>query len=279
MYNFYLIFERTRFFNFYNLKVSKELKVALIQADIVWENPAENRKRFLEKITSISKPVDLFVLPEMFTTGFTMNASKVAETMNGETVLWMQNLAKNINSAITGSVIISEDNCFYNRLLFVHPTGEIETYDKHHTFTLAGEDKVFSSGNNKLIVVFKGWRICTLICYDLRFPVWSRNVENYDVLLYVASWPTPRINAWDTLLKARAIENMSYTFGVNRIGEDDHNYMYSGHSSAFDCMGKELCITKNKEEVLIITLNKVHQENMRNRFGFLNDKDLFKLGR
>jgi predicted amidohydrolase len=259
------------------LKVTKELNVALIQANIVWENPAQNRKQFLEKIKSISKPLDLIVLPEMFTTGFTMNASKVAEYMNGDTVLWMQNLAKDKNAALIGSIIITENNHFYNRLLFVHPSGIIETYDKHHTFTLAGEDKVFSAGNKKLIVDYKGWKICPLICYDLRFPVWARNTENYDVLLYVASWPTPRINAWNTLLKARAIENMSYTIGVNRIGTDIHNYEYSGHSVAYDCLGEKLCKSKNKEEVLCITLHKENQENTRNKLGFLNDSDVFQL--
>jgi predicted amidohydrolase len=259
------------------LKISKELNVALIQANIVWENPVENRKRFLEKIKSISEPLDLIVLPEMFTTGFTMNASKVAEYMHGDTVLWMQSLAKDKNAAITGSIIIAENNYFYNRLLFVHPSGIIETYDKHHTFTLAGEDKVFSAGNKKLIVYYKGWKICPLICYDLRFPVWARNTENYDVLLYVASWPTPRINAWDALLKARAIENMSYTIGVNRIGTDAHNYEYSGHSAAYDYLGEKLCKSEHKEAVLRITLHKENQENTRNKLGFLNDTDFFQL--
>ena len=265
-------------FNFYNLKASKKLNIALIQADLVWENPAENRKRFLQKIESISDSIDLIILPEMFTTGFTMNASKVSESMDGETILWMQNLAKDKNSAITGSIIISEENHFYNRLLFVYPSGKIATYDKHHTFTFASEDKVFASGNTKLIIDFKGWKICPLICYDLRFPVWARNTENYDLLLYVASWPSPRINAWDTLLKARSIENMSYTIGVNRVGSDVNNYIYPGHSSAFDCLGNELCNSKNNEEVLIINLDKEYQESIRNRFGFLNDKDFFQLG-
>lgn len=259
------------------MKASKELKVALIQADLAWENPVENRKRFQKKIESISETVDVIILPEMFTTGFTMNASSVAELMNGETILWMQKIAKEKQTALTGSIIISEENSFYNRLVFVHPSGEIEMYDKRHTFTLAGEDKVFTAGNKKLIIHYKGWKICPLICYDLRFPILARNAEDYDLLFYVASWPTPRINAWDTLLKARAIENMSYTIGVNRVGKDANNYLYSGHSSAIDCLGNELCKNEGNEAILILTLEKEYQDKIRNRFGFLNDKDAFTL--
>ena len=187
-----------------------QLKIALIQSDLVWENPKKNRKHFKEKIESISKPVDMIVLPEMFSTGFTMNAKDVAETMDGKTVAWMKKKALKTNAAIIGSLVISEDGKFYNRLLFVEPSGDIHIYDKRHTFTLAGEEKIYASGTKKLIVDYKGWKICPLVCYDLRFPVWARNTENYDVLLYVANWPKPRILAWDTLLKARAIENMSY---------------------------------------------------------------------
>src|SRR5690606_26947134 len=187
-----------------------QLKVAIIQSDLVWENPEQNRKNFSEKIEMINGSVDLIVLPEMFTTGFTMNASLVAETMEGNTVAWMQKTASETHAAIVGSVIISEANKFYNRLLFVEPSGAITHYDKRHTFTLAGEDKVYASGTQKIIIDYKGWKICPLICYDLRFPVWARNTENYDALIYVGNWPKPRILAWDTLLKARAIENMSY---------------------------------------------------------------------
>ena len=173
------------------------MKVALIQSLLVWENPQANRNNFEEKINAISEIVDLIVLPEMFTTGFTMNPIKVAETMQGKTILWLQSLAKAKNSAITGSLIIKENNNFYNRLVFVFPSGEMEFYDKRHLFTLAGEDKVYTSGKEKLIVEYLGWKICPLVCYDLRFPVFARNVEEYDALLYVANWPKPRINAWD----------------------------------------------------------------------------------
>src|SRR5690606_35891756 len=192
------------------------LQIALIQTHLVWENPTQNRELLSEKLKTLSEPVDIIVLPEMFTTGFSMHAAKLAETMQGDTVQWMQSIAKQQQVAITGSLIIKEDNQFYNRLLFVHPDGNIETYDKRHTFTLAGEDKVYASGTEKKIIHYKGWKLCPLVCYDLRFPVWARNVEAYDVLIYVANWPHVRVHAWDTLLKARAIENMAYCVGVNR---------------------------------------------------------------
>ncbi|GFZ82459.1 amidohydrolase [Aquaticitalea lipolytica] len=245
---------------------------------MVWENPSQNRLNFLNKIDSITQPVDIIVLPEMFTSGFTMNPKGVAETMQGETVSWMKSIASKKQAAITGSLIIKENDNYYNRLLFVHPNGEINSYDKRHTFTLAGEDKVYTAGTKKLIVAFKGWSICPLICYDLRFPVWARNTENYEVLIYVANWPKPRVNAWDALLKARAIENMSYCIGVNRVGLDANNHEYSGHSAAYDVLGNRLDTTPfDKEAISIVTLDKTELENYRNKLNFLNDKDEFTL--
>ena len=255
-----------------------KLKVAFIQSDLAWENPKQNRINFSQKIDSIKESVDLIILPEMFSTGFTMNPESVAETMQGDTVKWMQELATKKQVAITGSVIISEDDKYYNRLLFVDPSGEFETYDKRHTFTLAGEDKVYTAGTEKLIVNYKGWKICPLICYDLRFPVWARNSENYDVLLYVANWPKPRINAWDILLKARAIENMCYCIGVNRVGLDSNNYEYSGNSAVYDVLGEKISnITSNKEETDIVVLDKNHIKTNREKLQFLNDRDKFNL--
>ncbi len=214
----------------------------------------------------------------MFTTGFTMNPYKVAETMNGETVLWLKELAKEMDCAITGSLIIKEDKKYFNRLVFVFPTGEIKTYDKRHTFTLAGEDKVYTAGKEKLLVAYKGWKICPLVCYDLRFPVWARNVENYDLLLYVANWPKPRIEAWDALLKARAIENMSYCVGVNRVGLDVNNYEYVGHSAVYDSLGNSISsIPASVEDVGIITLNAEHLKLAREKLQFLNDRDDFEM--
>ena len=255
----------------------ENLKVALIQTDLVWENPAKNRSVLETKINAISNEINLIILPEMFTTGFSMTPANIAETMNGETVLWLQGLAKQKNTAITGSLIISENNKYYNRLLFVYPSGEIKQYDKKHTFTLAGEHKVYTPGTTQLIVDYLGWKICPLICYDLRFPVWARNTKNYDLLLYVASWPKIRINAWDNLLKARAIENMSYTLGVNRVGTDANGFEYSGNTVAYDALGN--CLAKNNKgtaEILLITLNKEQQSTLRNKFQFLEDRDEFE---
>lgn len=260
------------------MSLSSILKVALLQSDLVWENPSENKKVFEKKINDLPNDVALVILPEMFTTGFTMNAKSVAETMDGSTVQWMQSLAKKLHIAITGSIVICENDDYYNRLLFVHPSGKIDCYNKKHTFTLAGEHEVYSAGTKQIIVDYKGWKICPLICYDLRFPVWARNTYNYDLLLYVASWPKPRIDAWNSLLKARAIENMSYTIGVNRVGLDANNYEYTGNSVCYDTLGN--CLVKNNqgtEDVLIVALNKETQTKTRNRFRFLDDKDTFIL--
>ncbi len=254
------------------------LEVAVLQADLVWENAVENRNQFTKMIDSLSTEVELIILPEMFTTGFTMNAEKVAETMNGETVLWMQKIAKIKQTAICGSVVIKENNQYFNRFLFVHPSKKVEFYDKRHTFTLAGEHEVYTAGENKLIVNYKGWKICPLICYDLRFPVWARNTENYDLLLYLASWPKPRINAWNSLLQARAIENMSYTIGVNRVGKDANNYEYNGNSAIYDCLGNTVKHFENNTiEPVLLTLDKNYQDKLRDKFRFLEDKDTFTI--
>jgi len=253
------------------------MKVALIQSPLVWENPTANRNHFEEKINAIAEKVDLIVLPEMFTTGFTLNPEAVAETMQGETISWLQFLAKAKNSAITGSLIIKENKNFHNRLVFVFPSGEIQFYDKRHLFTLAGEDKVYTSGNKKWIVDYLGWKICPLICYDLRFPVFARNIEDYDVLIYVANWPKPRINAWDILLRARSVENMCYTIGVNRTGLDDNNLEYVGHSQTVDFLGNYILEPQEIVGVFIVELNKEKLLETRNKLGFLNDRDSFEL--
>jgi len=259
------------------------MKVAIIQSELIWENPTANRNYFDEKINAITEKVDLIVLPEMFTTGFTMNSKTIAETMDGETILLIKSLAKAKNTAITGSLVIEENNNFYNRLVFVFPSGEIQFYDKRHLFTLAGEDKVYTSGKEKLIVEYQGWKICPLICYDLRFPVFSRNVEDYEVLIYVANWPKTRINAWDILLKARAVENMCYTIGVNRIGLDEpvrrgeNNFEYVGHSQAVDFLGNSVLEPQESEGVFVVELNKEKLLETRKKLGFLNDRDSFEL--
>lgn len=258
--------------------MQNELQIGGIQADLFWENPEKNRAFFDQQIKSLSANTDVVVLPEMFTSGFTMNPEKVAEKMDGETIVWMQKLASEKQIAITGSLVIEENNKYYNRLVFVHPSGKIEIYDKRHSFTLAGEDKVYNSGKKLLIVKYKGWKICPLICYDLRFPVWARNTDNYDVSIYIANWPKTRIKAWETLLKARAIENMSYTIGVNRTGKDANDYEYSGNSLVIDSLGKELSALPNNEIGLVrATLVKSDQTTIREKFGFLNDRDSFTI--
>lgn len=255
------------------------LHVAIIQADLVWENPNQNRENFTKKIEEITQDVDLIVLPEMFTSGFTMTPEHIAETEEGETIIWMKKMAFQKQAAIVGSAAIKDNNHYYNRLFFVHPNGLVDTYDKKHTFTLAGEDKIYKRGNSKVIVDYKGFKIQPLICYDLRFPVWSRIAEeDYDVLIYVANWPKIRVHAWNTLLQARAIENMSYCIGVNRVGLDANNYEYSGHSAVYDALGKKLSnIQPNIEGVEIIVLNKKHIDDVRSKLRFLDDKDSFSL--
>ena len=253
------------------------MKVALIQSNIIWEDAEQNRNDFEAKINTIASNVDLIVLPEMFTTGFSMHPEPIAETMEGNSVLWLKTIAKSKNLAITGSLVIRENDKFYNRLVFVFPSGEIQHYDKRHLFSLAGEDKTYSAGAKKLIIEYKGWKICPLICYDLRFPVFSRNTEEYDLLLYVANWPTVRINAWDALLKARAIENMCYTIGVNRIGEDGNHHPYPGHSQVLDFLGNDIIKPSQEETILIAELDKKQLLETRNKLGFLNDRDIFEI--
>ncbi|GAB4158936.1 MAG: nitrilase family protein [Winogradskyella sp.] len=252
------------------------LDIALVQTALVWENPKANRVHIENKVSSIK--ADLIVLPEMFTTGFTMNATEVAEPMHGETITWLKQLSKKEQAAIIGSLVVVENKKYYNRLICVDPSGEILHYDKRHTFTLAGEHKVYEAGKKKVLFTYKGWKICPLVCYDLRFPVWARNTEDYDILIYVANWPKVRIAAWDTLLKARAIENMAYCIGVNRIGLDGNNYEYSGHSAAYDVLGNRVDnIPKNKETIEIVTLEKNHIAKYREKLGFLKDRDRFSL--
>lgn len=255
-----------------------KLKVLLVQSDTVWEDANQNRLNYSNKINSIKEDVDLVVLSELFSTGFSMNPEPIAETMDGETIKWMKTLAAKKQSAITGSIIIKDKGKFYNRQIFMHPSGKTEYYDKRHAFTYAGEDKVFATGNKKLIVDYKGWKICPLICYDLRFPVWSRNVEDYDILIYSANWPTPRMAAWNALLKARAIENMCYCIGVNRVGKDFLGNEFSGHSGAYDVFGEKISsIQPGKEQIEVVELDKNHITANRDKFQFLNDRDSFNL--
>ncbi len=253
------------------------MKIVLIQSDLCWGDSLKNRNNFESKINQIDLQADLIVLPEMFSTGFTMNALVMAEAMNGDTVLWMKSMAKQKRCALTGSVIIKENNQFYNRMLFVFPSGEIQYYDKRHLFSLAGEDQTYTSGKEKVIVDYLGWKICLQVCYDLRFPVFVRNVESYDLILYVANWPKVRTNAWDILLKARAVENLSYVVGVNRIGLDANNYEHIGHSQVVDFLGNYVLEPQETEGVFVVELDRDIMLETRKKLDFLSDKDSFEI--
>ncbi|BCY27658.1 amidohydrolase [Flavobacterium okayamense] len=253
------------------------MKVAILQTDLVWENPIYNRLTIESKVLSSDKKFDILVLPEMFTSGFTMNPERVAETMQGETIQWLKSLAKQKKTAIIGSLVIEEEGNYYNRLVFVTPKGEIQHYNKRHLFTLAGEEKVYTKGTEKVIFEYKDWKICPQVCYDLRFPVFARNVEDYDLLVYVANWPKVRTQAWDTLLKARAIENMSFVIGVNRVGKDANGHDYIGHSQVIDELGNELIAPFEESDLQVVSLNKKKMHETRAKLNFLNDKDEFDL--
>jgi len=255
--------------------MQEQLNIALIQSHLLWENPKANREMFAKKLEGITDEVDLIVLPEMFTTGFTMKPEIIPTDEMIKTVEWMEELAQKKDAAIVGSIVTPEDGKFYNRLWFVEPNKR-SVYDKRHTFTLAGEDKVYTSGKTRELIAYRGFTICPLICYDLRFPVWARNTEEYDLLIYVANWPKPRISAWDALLKARAIENMAFCIGVNRVGLDGLGHEYSGHSAIYDVLGDRL-VYSEKEEVLYATLSKEHIKAYRNKLRFLEDRDEFSL--
>lgn len=251
------------------------MKVALLQTDLIWENPTENRKNIELKINSLLGAIDLIVLPEMFTSGFTMNPQAVAEPMDGCTLNWLKNIAKTKNCALTGSLVIVENGIFYNRMVFVYPTGDVKKYDKKHLFTLANEHKVYTAGSEKVVVEYNNFKICLQVCYDLRFPVFSRNTENYDLLIYVASWPKVRVNAWNALLKARAIENLCFTIGVNRVGFDGNNLEYTGQSQAVDFLGNYLIEPLENEQLATTKLVLIEQNETRTKLNFLSDQDQF----
>lgn len=256
--------------------MSQELNIALIQSTLVWENPEQNRNNFSNKIDSISLDVDVIILPEMFTTGFTMSPENINTDEGQITLDWMKKISKEKNAALVGSLPFYENDNYTNRLFFIEPSGNYHQYDKRHTFTLAGEDKVYKAGSKRVLVEYKGFRIYPLICYDLRFPVWARNTRDYDVLIYVANWPKPRVTAWNVLLKARAIENMTYCIGVNRIGTDEAGHEYSGHSAVYDTLGEQLAFS-DKEAIIYATISKEHINLTRNKLKFLEDRDEFNL--
>lgn len=262
----------------------QDLKITIIQADLHWEDIGANLASFEEKIWRIGQSTDVIVLPEMFTTGFTMKAGKLAEHMNMRTFKWMRQMADQTGALILGSFIANVHDRFYNRLLWMEPGGNFKTYDKRHLFRMADEQQVYSSGESLLIGHWKGWRICPLVCYDLRFPVWSRNRWNpslkklsYDVMVYVANWPVVRATAWETLLKARAIENLSYSVGVNRVGIDGNGIEYNGQSSIIGPKGDLIFSVEGVESIKTIELSANALQAYRDRFPAFLDADDFSI--
>jgi predicted amidohydrolase len=254
------------------------MNISLIQTSLAWEDAAANRSMFTDKINAITDPADIIVLPEMFTTGFSMNTS-LAEKMDGETIAWMKSTAQEKNVVLCGSVLIEDDGSFYNRLLWVQPDGSVKHYDKRHLFSLSTEPQTFSPGHEQLIVDYKGWRINLIVCYDLRFPVWIRNTKSdaYDILICVANWPERRNTAWQTLLRARAIENQAYVIGVNRVGNDGSNIYHSGDSAAIDPLGEYLYHKAHDEDTITVSLQRDKLLQIRQQLPFLNDADSFSL--
>lgn len=257
----------------------KELKISAVQCDLIWEDVDRNFLSIEEKLNDVPDDTDLIVLPEMFGTGFSMNAKDLAVDMNGKEVLQIKKWSQQLDAAIAGSLIVEENDNYYNRLLWVNPDGKVFSYDKKHLFSFASEDKTFTPGTNKLVVNYKGWNIACFICYDLRFPVWSRNVGNqYDVALYVANWPEKRISAWDSLLSARAIENQAYVVGVNRVGHDGNNIKYCGSSALINYLGESVVtVGLNEDSIMNCTFQLDELNDFREKFPVMNDADNFTL--
>ena len=253
----------------------ENLKITLIQPDIIWEDVTANLEKYAKWMEKIGS-TDVIILPEMFTTGFSMNPKKLNETMDGNSVRWMKKTARDKDASVLGSLIIKDGDRVYNRAVWVFPDGSFKHYDKRHLFTLGQENLHYSSGNKKTVIEYKGWRFCPLICYDLRFPVWGRNAENYDVLIYIANWPSPRLHHWKTLLQARAVENQSVCIGVNRTGNDGAGLNYSGGSGLIKPDSTATFL--NEEEIhQTFEINYSELHDYREKFPFLNDRDKFRI--
>jgi omega-amidase len=254
-----------------------ELSITLCQADLVWENPEANRKAFEQRFQQIQE-TDIIVLPEMFSTGFSMQPHKIAEKWPGDTVEWLKFCAKKHKCAICGSIMVNVDGDYLNRFVWVDEVGNIETYDKRHLFQMGGEHEVYKSGNQQKIIHYKGWRIAPFICYDLRFPVWSRNRNYYDVAIYVANWPAARSVVWEKLLMARAIENQCYVAGVNRVGTDGRNLFYSGNSLMINSRGEVVSdFVNEKDQLLTFKLDLNGLKDFREKFPVFDDADDFEI--
>jgi len=253
---------------------ANDLALTLIQADLFWENPKANREQFENIIGALKQPTDVIILPEMFATGFSMQPQKLGESMQGTTVQWMRRMAEQVQAVVVGSAIIHEKGFYFNRLLWMQPDGSFEQYDKRHLFRMAGEHEIYAAGDKRRIVEIKGWKVLPLICYDLRFPVWSRNCNNeYDLILYIANWPERRIAQWDILLKARAVENQSYVAAVNRVGNDGKGIRHPGHSAVIDYIGRTVCSLGEGVQTQTLTLRKAEQDDFRQKFPVWKDAD------
>ncbi len=256
------------------------LTITLVQTFLHWEDKAANLQMLEERIRNIQETTQVVVLPEMFSTGFSMKPEQFAETMEGKSVAWMKQIAAEKRCIVTGSLIIEEAGNYYNRLLWVLPNGNVSWYDKRHRFAFAGEDQHYTAGEKRVIASVNGWKINLQVCYDLRFPVWARqtpgnDVAEYDILLYVANWPQRRSHAWKTLLTARAIENQCYVIGVNRVGNDGNNVYHSGDNCVIDPLGEVLYSKGDEADTFTITLDKEHLQEVRRKFPFWKDGDEF----
>jgi len=258
--------------------MSTHLRVTLVQTELAWQDPPANRHRLAAHFRGLVGHTDLVVLPEMFSTGFSMAAAELAEDMDGPTVGWMREEAAALGCVIAGSLIVRDGGRCYNRLVWARPDGSLEHYDKRHLFRLAGEQEHYAAGTRRLVVALKGWRVCPMVCYDLRFPVWSRSRGDYDLLLYVANWPQRRALAWSALLRARAIENQSYVAGVNRIGKDGNGTIYAGDSVAVDFLGQPLSSEGGGDRVETAVLDLESLRAYRENFPAHLDADRFEQG-
>lgn len=254
--------------------MESSLRVTLLQTSLHWESPQKNRLHFDNLLQNVP-PTDLIILPELFSTAFSVSAP--SEAMDGPTIKWLKQKAIQLNAVIIGSLIIEQNNQRYNRLVCVYPDATLFYYDKRHLFSLMNEQKHFSAGSSKLVIDVKGWKVCPLICYDLRFPVFSRNQDDYDVLIYVANWPSSRISQWQKLLGARAIENQSYVVAVNRVGEDANKVQFNGSSCVLDFKGDTLADLKDQNSSYTTELDKSELLSYRIKFPFLDDKDVFTI--
>ena len=255
-----------------------DLKISLIQSDVFWEEPQKNREMFQEKIQALSGQTDLIILPEMFSTGFTMNVQQFAEPMQGATVAWLSGMSAKTEADMVGSVIIQENENYFNRLIWAKPDGQLIYYDKRHLFRMAGEDEVFSAGNERIIVELNGWKILPLICYDLRFPLWARNRKNeFDMIIYIANWPERRIAHWNLLLQARAVENQCFVAGVNRIGKDGIGINHTGESALIDYLGNKISTLGSIDKTETNTLSYPSLNKFRKKFPVWKDADDFQI--